>query len=164
MRRLAAIALVVLAAACSLSDDLDMVKAESALRSEIARYYGVAVDEVACPEEVAMEEGGRFTCRATVAGQELPVEARQDDGDGNVTFEATAAVIDVAEKTAELQETILAENPGSHLRLYCGDDEVLVLDPGATFDCLLEGPDVPLRRVVVTVEDVDGTTTFTTPG
>lgn len=162
MRRIAAIALLGLLAACSLSDDLDMVKAESALRSEIARHYGVAVDEVACPDEVAMEDGGTFTCRVTVAGQELPVEATQDDGDGNVTFEATAAVIDVVEKTAELQEAIAAENAGAHLRLYCGDQPVLVLEPGGTFDCLLEGPDLPLRRVVVTVEDVDGATTFTT--
>jgi hypothetical protein len=160
--RVAAAALaLLLVAGCALDDDLDMERAEAALESEVAHYYGVAVDEVACPDEVPMEEGRTFECTVTVADQELPVEARQDDGDGNVTFEAGAAVIDVAAKTTELQAAIAEENPGAHLRLYCGDRPVLVLAPGATFDCLLEGPDTPPRKVVVTVEDVDGATTFT---
>lgn len=162
MRRLALTAAGLAIAACSLSDDLDMEKAESALRSEVARFYGVEVEAVDCPEKVAMEEGTTFTCTATVAGQELPVTARQDDDDGNVTFEATAAVIDVAAKTAELQAAITEDNPGAHLRLYCGEETVLVVEPGGTFDCLLEGPDLPARAVVVTVQDVDGATSFTT--
>lgn len=159
----AAVLAVVLgsAAGCSLDDDLDMERAEAALESEVGRYYGVRVEEVDCPEDVAMEEGGTFECTVTVAGQQLPVEARQDDDDGNVTFEAAAAVVDVVAKTAELQAAIAEDNPGAHLRLFCGDQPVLVVAPGGTFDCLMEGPDLPPRRVVVTVEDVDGTTTFT---
>jgi Domain of unknown function (DUF4333) len=167
VRRSVAVALVLAAAAavaggCALSDDLDMVKAESALRSEVGRYYGVTVEHIACPDEVPMEEGTTFTCTATVAGQELRVAARQDDDDGNVTFEAEAAVVDLAAKTAEIQAAIAEENPEARPRLYCGDQQVLVVDPGDTFDCLLEGRNVPPRRVVVTVEDVDGSTTFTT--
>lgn len=159
--RAGAVALVLLVVAgCALDDNLDMERAEAALESEVGRYYGVRVEEVDCPDEVPMEEGGTFDCEVTVAGQQLPIVARQDDGEGNVTFEAAAAVIDVAAKTAELQAAIAEENPGARLRLYCGDQAVMVLDPGATFDCLMEGPDQPPRRVVVTVEDVDGATTF----
>lgn len=162
MRRLALAAVLLAAGACSLTNDLDMEKAESTLRTEVERAYGVPVDTVECPAEVGIEEGASFECTAALAGEELTLVARQDDGEGNVTFEASEAVIDVATKTAELQAAITQANPGGDLRLACGDQSVLVLPPGATFECRLTAPEAPARTVVVTVDDVDGTTSFTT--
>jgi hypothetical protein len=62
---------------------LDTAAVQAGVARVLSQDYGLAdVGPVSCPDGVAVVPGAGFTCRATIAGEEVPVPVRITDGDG----------------------------------------------------------------------------------
>ena len=84
---LAAGALVALSAAGCGKAELDVERAEAALKSRITRQTGVEIDTVRCPQDVEAQRGDTFRCVAVASnGQRARVEVTQRDDAGNVSW------------------------------------------------------------------------------
>ncbi|MEJ8280780.1 DUF4333 domain-containing protein [Pseudonocardia spirodelae] len=69
------------------SDTLDRTALQAGVNQVLSRDYGLQVGEVACPDDVAVSAGTRFTCQAVVDGEqvEVPVVVTSDQGDYQVS-------------------------------------------------------------------------------
>ena len=134
MKRVLIGAIIALAAtACSaeVSKTLNTADVEAQVSASILEEREVEV-EVACPDDVEAEEGGRFTCTATDAeGTSLDVDVIQVDSSGDVDW--TLAMLDLA--TIETQiAPLVSDSVGVPITVEC--DRVLVkAEPGSSVDC-----------------------------
>ncbi len=92
MPRLRSAALALLAAgaaglgACG-DSEIDAGKAETAIRRDLARQTGLAIASVSCPEDVKLQRGDTFRCRAVARnGDRASVLVTQRDDEGTVTW------------------------------------------------------------------------------
>ncbi|MFN2502868.1 MAG: DUF4333 domain-containing protein [Acidimicrobiales bacterium] len=159
----ALLGLAVLLQACSASVSvtrkLNTDNAERTIRESYGDLYGTPLDAVDCPEREA-KTGDVFDCTARIEGQNLSIRVTQRDEKGNVDFVPNQAVLDL-EKAAEVMAQSISEQTGTPAGVDCGEQRVAVKDVGASFDCQA----TPLaggasRRVVVTVENVEGKVDF----
>ncbi|WP_226358931.1 DUF4333 domain-containing protein [Pseudonocardia sp. ICBG601] len=68
------------------SDRLDRTTLQAGVTQVLTRDYGLQVGAIACPEDVEVSAGTRFTCQAVVDGEqvEVPVVVTSDQGDYQV--------------------------------------------------------------------------------
>ncbi|ALE83536.1 hypothetical protein XF36_10545 [Pseudonocardia sp. HH130629-09] len=68
------------------SDRLDRTALQAGVTQVLTRDYGLQVGAIACPEDVEVSPGTRFTCQAVVDGEqvEVPVVVTSDQGDYQV--------------------------------------------------------------------------------
>lgn len=163
-RPLALAALVALGSAgCGQPGVLDVERAEDRIAEELSDTYGVTFGEVSCPDEVAVEEGGSFTCTATVGGgdaHEVDVTVVQTDGEGALEVASEQAVLSTAEVEADIVVTLADRFSRDDVEVVCEGAGIRVEDPGATFAC--EAVDGDERRTVeVLVRDARGALTYT---
>lgn len=92
MPRLPTAALALLAAgaatlgACGESR-IDAGKAEAAIGRDLARKTGLAIASVSCPEDVKVERGDTFRCRAVARnGDRASVLVTQRDDEGTISW------------------------------------------------------------------------------
>jgi Domain of unknown function (DUF4333) len=84
-----ALALVIAAAfvAAGCSQKLDTGEIESGIQRDLAERTGTRIASVDCPDDVEADQGDRFRCTArAAAGERVPVEVIQEDGDGRVRW------------------------------------------------------------------------------
>jgi Domain of unknown function (DUF4333)/Prokaryotic lipoprotein-attachment site len=66
---------------------LDTGKIESDVKQELAGRTGAKVVSVDCPGDVEAKRGNTFSCTArTAAGEQVPIEVIQEDGQGKVRW------------------------------------------------------------------------------
>ena len=113
--------LALLASACSSNDtkQLDLGKAEQAIRKLAVRAYATEaeVGGVKCPKRVALQRGSMFTCTVAIDGQPLLVAVRQKDNLGNVRIEQVQAVIFTKKAEAFVASVREPERIAHQLRL-----------------------------------------------
>jgi hypothetical protein len=63
---------------------LDTAPIESQIEENLAADPNAQVDQVDCPDDVTVEEGGEFQCTASGPGGEFTVNLIQEDEEGNV--------------------------------------------------------------------------------
>ena len=67
---------------------LDTGKLEGKIKEGIEKQTGVKIRSVQCPDDVKVEKGDRFTCRATTTtNQRVVVNVTQQDDEGNVRYQ-----------------------------------------------------------------------------
>jgi hypothetical protein len=78
------------------------------VKSEIVRItqtaVAVAPTDIRCPAEIKAEKGGTFVCTATVDGQPVIYDVRQDDDQGNLTINYDRLI-----KMTELESTVAGQ-------------------------------------------------------
>jgi Domain of unknown function (DUF4333) len=138
---------------------------ESRIQSEIVRITqdaaGVAPTDVTCPADVTVEVGAVFTCTATLDGQPVTYEVKQDDDKGNVHINSSGFV------AVDKIEGVLAERmkakAGVDVTASCaGGRKVVVGGPGTKVDCTVTNTADPTDTLDVsgTVADKNGTIDF----
>lgn len=144
-------------AGCGQPARLDGV--EATILRRLAGDRDLPVSSVACPEDVDVEAGDRFTCRATTPGGGVDVAVRQTDDEGTLTVEPAEAVL-VADRVVEDIVVTLADRfDRTDVEVTCPGPEVRIEEVGAAFTCrALDGDES--RLVEVRVRDVHGALTY----
>lgn len=146
---------VLVLAGCS-GDDYDVATAEREIGRFVDRTYeGIETGEVTCPDDVDAKKGTKFDCTAEVEGQDLRIAVTMTDDDGNATFEATQAVLDLT-RAEEAMGSDIGAQIGATVAVDCGERDFLVKDPGDTFECEATDEDGNSVTLVATVTDADG--------
>ena len=158
----AAACLVVTATSCGVGPTrtIDPSSAEKHISAEIASRYSVTTPPVTCPSGVADRRGSRFTCTASLDGQQLTLVATVSAPSGSFDLSPVQAVVPVAGTESRL-ETQIDQTTGHRPVVTCPyPQHLLVLSVGATFSCSAVFPGEKARSVTVTVVDAGGGYTF----
>lgn len=139
---------------------LDVERSEVRIRERLAETYDVTVDAVACPDEVEVEEGATFTCRADVGDGQVEVDVRQTDGDGTLEVEARAAILSTPRVEADIAATLGDRFARDEVTVTCEGPALRIEVPEATFACqAVDGDET--REVEVRVRDARGALAYT---
>lgn len=127
-----------------------------------------AVETVACPEGVEVEEGNTFDCKIVATnGSEEAVTIEQQDDEGTVAIVGNRQT-KLPENTEDL--TIIPENVEALIRGAAEDDVTIVsvdcppdvpLEEGRSFECLVRFDDEREERVEITQRDELGNVEIT---
>ncbi|QYG93865.1 DUF4333 domain-containing protein [Iamia sp. SCSIO 61187] len=147
-------------AGCGKPAVLDVDRSEVRIRERLAETYDVTVDTVTCPDEVEVEEGATFTCRAEVGDGRVEVDVRQTDGEGTLEVEARAAILSTPRVEADIAATLADRFARDDVTVTCDGPAVRIEEPEATFACeAVDGDET--REVEVRVRDARGALAYT---
>lgn len=154
----ASMALLV-AAGCGRPALLDTERAEARIAESLEDRYEVEVGAVVCPDDISVEEGATFTCRAAVGDGELDVDVEQTDGDGALEVSPRQAVLVVDRVAADIENVLADQFSRDDVEVACPGEPIRIEEPGTTFECTAEdGPQtVPVE---VRVRDARGALTY----
>lgn len=135
------------------------------VQQEIVRItqtaVGVVPADVRCPAEIRAQAGGTFACTATVDGQPVTYDVRQDDDQGNLTI-----TYDRLLKVAEV-EGVIAQQVGTDVEVAVNvecppaDRTVIVNAPGTTIACTATNATDPSDSAAINVTvAADGTPSY----
>ncbi len=138
---------------------------EGKVQSEIVRITqeaaGVAPTDVKCPADVKLEAGGTSTCTATLDGQPVSYEVKQDDDKGNVHINSSGFV--AVDKIESVLAQRMQEKAGVEVTADCaGGKKVVVGGPGTKVECTVTNKADPsdTLQVTGTVTGTDGSVDF----
>ena len=135
------------------------------VQQEIVRItqtaVGVVPADVTCPAEIRAQAGGTFACTATVDGQPVTYDVRQDDDQGHLTI-----TYDRLLKVDEV-EGVIAAHVGNDVEVPVNvecppaDRTVVVNAPGTPIACTVTNADDPSDSAAITVTvAADGTPSY----
>jgi uncharacterized protein DUF4333 len=139
--------------------------APESVQSEIVRItqtaVGVVPADLRCPDEIRAQAGGTFTCTATVDGQPVTYDVRQDDDQGHLTI-----TYDRLLKVDEV-EGVIAQQVGKDVDVAVSVEcpppgrTVVVNAPGTPISCTATNADDPSDSAAITVTvAADGTPSY----
>ncbi len=135
---------------------LDMKKVETYLSQDASARLDTTIS-VQCPKHVERAKGKRFACVATTINAiPIPLEAKQRDAKGNVTWHMDARTTDEIE--TDIVDGI-KQQKGREVSVICPD--VIPYDDEGTFTCVVGDRKGNLSQVVVTQTDDRGSVTWT---
>lgn len=151
------------ATGCSVSvGGLDVAKIQDQIGANLKEAAGSETVSVSCPSDVQRSAGATFDCTAKVGDQTVTYTVTQTDGDGNVTYAAQQALLDL-DTIEQTVQTQLAEQISGDWTVSCdgkGSSRILAEAPGATFECDAVGGQQE-ATITVTVKDVEGNISWT---
>lgn len=151
---------MLLVAGCGRPAVLDVERSEARIRERLSETYDVDVAAVTCPDEVDVEAGATFTCRARVSGSTVVVDVRQRDDEGALDVAPTRAVLVARRVATDIAEVLADRFERDDVAVRCPGDPVRIEEPGATFTCTaVDGEET--KAVEVRVRDVHGALTYT---
>jgi len=161
MARLATAATVLaaalLASACS-SNVYDADTTEQYLKdSQKGKVRGLPLGDATCPEDLDLKEGMTFECKLEIAGVAAPYTIRLTNVDADkvrINLEPAKALIATA-AVVDLVRGGLKPQFQDRAKISCGDEQLLVTDPGTKIGCVVE-VDGEKRQAVARVENKDG--------
>jgi len=135
------------------------------VQQEIVRItrtaVGVVPADVTCPSEIHAQAGGTFACTATVDGQPVTYDVRQDDDQGHLTI-----TYDRLLKVDEVQG-VIAQQVGKDVDVAVNVEcppagrTVVVNAPGTPIACTATNADDPSDSAAITVTvAADGTPSY----
>ena len=135
------------------------------VQQEIVRItqtaVGVVPADVMCPAEIRAQAGGTFACTATVDGQPVTYDVRQDDDQGHLTI-----TYDRLLKVDEVQG-VIAQQVGKDVDVAVNVEcppagrTVVVNAPGTPIACTATNADDPSDSAAITVPvAADGTPSY----
>ena len=84
---IAAVTLALAGCDVTVTNYLNVDRAEEVIAEGITAQTGIVVASVECPEEVILEEGNEFECTMTDdEGNQRTVSVTQTDGEGNINW------------------------------------------------------------------------------
>lgn len=153
----AAIAAALLLSACS-SNAYDAGTTEKYLKnSQKGKVRGLPLGEATCPEDLELKEGMTFRCTLDIAGVAAPYTVRLTNVDADkvqINLEPAKALIATG-AVVDLVRGGLKPQYQEQAKISCGDEQLIVADPGTKIGCIVE-VDGEKRQAVARVEDKDG--------
>ncbi len=135
---------------------LDRDDLHALIEDQLAGDLPVTIADADCPEVEDPADGDTFECTATLDGQPVTVVGTVTDAEnGTVNVVFGDAVLDVA-----ALESTTAEQLGEGITVECGDENYLVQEVGASFECEATDSSGATAAVAVTVNDVAGNVSF----
>jgi Domain of unknown function (DUF4333) len=136
------------------------------VQQEIVRItqtaVGVVPADVRCPDKIEAQAGGTFACTATVDGQPVTYDVRQDDDQGHLTINYDRLL-----KVDEV-ESVVAQQVGSDVEVAVNVDcppagrTVVVNAPGTPIACTATNATDPSDSAAINVTvAADGTPSYT---
>jgi hypothetical protein len=151
---------VIFVAGCGRPAVLDVERSEARIRERLSETYDVDVAAVTCPDEVDVEAGATFTCRARVSGSTVAVDVRQRDDEGALDVAPNRAVLVARRVATDIAEVLADRFDRDDVAVRCPGDPVRIEEPGATFTCTaVDGEET--KEVEVRVRDAQGALTYT---
>jgi len=137
-------------------DEADAAQQVSAAGEQL---IGTTPQDVSCPADVEVRQGGTFTCTATVEGQDVSFTVTQQAEDGNVEITADNTIVPVAAVTDEVNSQVSAE-AGVETTTACdaGDRTVLVDPAGERLACTVSNAEDSSLSIDVTAVVGEGGT------
>jgi hypothetical protein len=156
-RRGAAMLLATAAAVLGCGEKLNISKAESIIRDDLATRFaaqGLVVSAVTCPSEVRMKQGNGFACEASFeGGGKLPVKVAQTDDKGTIEWTVNQRILVIARVEQQIVEKARAD--GQEVAVNCGD-RVRVVVPQARFQCMAQDGAGKLLVFDVVIQNENG--------
>jgi Domain of unknown function (DUF4333) len=125
-------------------------------RSVHHAYPELVFGNVACPDGIPRQRGGKFTCTVQLPGTFLVVDATQTDASGNLSLTTQQAVI-----PSQLLRQFVAVNSSLPATVDCGPEPWRVARPGDKITCAVLLTDGTARTAELTVQDTAGNVTVT---
>lgn len=165
-----AIAALMLIGGCATSK-LDTAGAEGQITAKLRSLYpSLQVGETTCPGQVHLGSGRTFTCTVLVAGKDVHVIVRQDDGHGKVSFRTREYLLQPEKAATYVRNATLSElgsrekvDPANlpAVRVECGTGPLVLVPQPGRFDCKVTTPSGTYTEVGEVADD--GTITYTVP-
>ena len=157
----------VVAVGCG-SQELDVVKGERLMATELGPRIGLKASEakVACPDDVAIEKGATFECTlSTPAGAKLRVRVEQTSDAGDVSFNFVDGDPAKLLNTDNLK-TWVTEKLAARFKRDAADITVscpggVPLQSGGQLSCTADAEGEPPATVKLTQTDAEGNVEIT---
>ena len=141
---------------------LDTAAVVERITAETEQQAGIAPTDVACPDDVPAEAGGRFACTGQLDGQPVTYTVRQRDDEGDVRFELDSDFVLLDQVELSVAEQVGADL-GVQVEAACDADghRVLVDGAGVPLPCTVTNASDPTDSAAVTATvDPDGTVRY----
>ncbi len=142
---------------------LDTAEVADEIAAGTQTQIGVPATDVSCPDDIAVAEGGTFSCTARIEGQPVTYSVRQTDGEGTVAYELDDEIVLVGKVEQAVAELVAADY-GLTVSTVCdnGEHRVLVQDMPTSVPCTVTNVDDPADTMDVTADvAADGSVTYT---
>lgn len=133
---------------------IDAAKLNGQISTGLAQRLTIPAPAVRCPEGQANRKGTTFRCSTMVDGQPLVITAAVSDGQGNVHWQPSDALISTPRAAAAIDRQFGAQLHSS-VTATCGAHAVAVVAVGASITCAATVGG-SARQVVVTAQDLAG--------
>lgn len=161
MRRLLALALLLLVpvglAACSGERTVDVEKAEKQIGDGYAKQVkGALVQEVACPEDIAAENGTKAKCEMTLARDvrlDVALEVVSEEDDGRIRWTVVAGTLPGTLVEEKASDALEQQAGGAPDLISC--PERVDIEVGSTTRCEVT-VDAQTYGATVTITDETG--------
>lgn len=116
---------------------IDVAKVESAIGQNFQSTAGFAATGVKCPADVEAQAGNTFTCTVDVAGTQLKYTVKQNDDEGNLTYESDTFT--PISKVEDFVKDEISKRTDLPFTATCGtnDQKIVVGGAGTTIPCEL---------------------------
>lgn len=153
-------------ASCGNSDNKLNTKKGERVLGEWLEKQGIAAESIACPDDIQMEEGQRFSCAATIAnadGLVIDIEVLQTSNTGDIRLEHKSKILKSEVVERGLAGQIL-DQTGKNVAVDCGARARLAT-AGQTFRCDVVEQNTGANRaesppetmtMEITIKDDDG--------
>jgi hypothetical protein len=155
------IAAAVAGAGCGIgpAHTLNAKSLDTQISAQLTARYPVSHVVVNCPSGVKEQAGRRFSCTATLDGQNLTLDGVVTSAGGKYSIQPAQAIVVSSQAASTLQQQIAAQLHET-VSVDCGTPAVRVVPPGGQFTCSSTLGGSSPRQVTVTVLDAAGHTRF----
>ncbi|MDQ2728199.1 MAG: DUF4333 domain-containing protein [Actinomycetota bacterium] len=133
---------------------IDAVKLNNQISTGLATRLAIPAPAVRCPGGQANHQGTTFRCSTTIDGQALAITAAVSDGQGDVHWQPSDALISTPETAAAIERQFGAQLHSS-ITADCGRHHLSVVAIGASITCATT-VNGSARQVTVTARDLAG--------
>jgi hypothetical protein len=135
--------------------DPELAKAEVVAATE--KTDELAATDVQCPDDAVQEQGGTFTCTATVVGRQISYTLSQSDATGRAfTVRYDRPVLDAGAVADQIVSSTKTEFGVAPTDVQCPKD--VHYDKNATFTCTAKLEDQPLSYVLTQTDGLGAVT------
>ncbi|WP_421654663.1 DUF4333 domain-containing protein [Leptothermofonsia sp. ETS-13] len=127
---------------------------EQAIAHNLPKEIGVPIQSVSCPDEIALETGKVFDCKAQIPQGNFPVKVTVKDAQGTLNFR-TRRILLLSEAETQLQQSI-KKREGIDIKANCGGKVKPFKRIGERVQCKLTQSDGKTGTATITVISEEG--------
>jgi len=132
---------------------IDQADAQRKVTDAGQELLGVAPEGVSCPADVEFQNGGTFTCTATVEGQDVKFTVTQTDDQGHVEVTSDNKVVTVSavedDISSQVEAALEDQMISANTTCDAGDRTVLIDPDGEQLNCTVSNADDPSDSIDV---------------
>ena len=132
---------------------------DSGIASQLKARYPVTNVRVECPGGIKEQAGTKFSCSASLAGQNVTLNGTVTSSGGRYSIQPADAIVVSSQAAATIQQQI-ASQLQEPVSVVCSPPGLRVVAPGGQFTCTATLGGQSKRQLTVTVLDASGHTRF----